>query len=214
MASAGTSAGTSARIFFKKISGRRNIRRRAVFKVIGMTGSRRDAEDRERLVRWVREHGRAVRGFLSSLVRPGDAVDDLVQEVFRRAWQARENYRENGHARAYLLRIADRLAIDWRRAGARRAQLQLDDETWRQIEPVSAEVSPVQAMSAAEAGRQLAEAIESLAPQQQRVLLLRYYGELTFAEIAQQLDCPLSTALSHCRRGLASLRRRLSESVT
>jgi DNA-directed RNA polymerase specialized sigma24 family protein len=44
-------------------------------------------------------------------------------------------------------------------------------------------------------------------------LLLRYYGELSFAEIGRMLGCPVSTALSHCRRGLLALRETLLERV-
>ena len=69
---------------------------------------------------WEREHGQAVRGYLLAMVRRPDVADDLTQEVFCRAWQARERYRENGTARAYLFRIADRLACDFgRKSGAR-----------------------------------------------------------------------------------------------
>jgi DNA-directed RNA polymerase specialized sigma24 family protein len=42
-------------------------------------------------------------------------------------------------------------------------------------------------------------------------LLLRYYGQLGFAEIADEIRCPLSTTLSHCRRGLETLRAILVE---
>jgi RNA polymerase sigma-70 factor (ECF subfamily) len=151
-----------------------------------------------------------VRGYLAALLRRDDLVDDLVQDVFRRAWQSRHAYREHGHARAYLIRIADRLACDWRRRTARDGQRQLDDDGWRAVEPVI-ELPPDGSLTAAEARRQLDAALGSLAPAQQRVLLLRYYGQLSFAEIAAELECPLNTALSHCRRGLEALRKQLAE---
>jgi DNA-directed RNA polymerase specialized sigma24 family protein len=49
------------------------------------------------------------------VARPGgrsDAADDLPQEVFQRAWQSHARYREEGHERVYLLRIADHLVVD------------------------------------------------------------------------------------------------------
>ena len=52
-------------------------------------------------------------------------------------------------------------------------------------------------------------ALDRLPAAQRRVLLLRYYGEMTFQEIADQLDCPLNTALSHARRGLSKLKEYL-----
>ena len=45
------------------------------------------------------------------------------------------------------------------------------------------------------------------------MLLLRYYGQLGFAEIAAMTSLPLSTTLSHCRRGLEVLRRMLVEEM-
>jgi RNA polymerase sigma-70 factor (ECF subfamily) len=56
-------------------------------------------------------------------------------------------------------------------------------------------------------------ALDRLAPMQQRVLLLRYYSQLDFQEIADTLQMPLNTALSHCRRGLEALRRLLVETT-
>jgi DNA-directed RNA polymerase specialized sigma24 family protein len=38
------------------------------------------------------------------------------------------------------------------------------------------------------------------------VLLLRFYGQMSFVEIAEEIGCPLGTTLSHCRRGLETLR--------
>src|SRR5438105_1148494 len=87
----------------------------------------------ERIARWVREHAGAVRGYLLGMVRRADVADDLVQEVFQRAWQARERYRDQGHERAYLLRIADRLVVD--RSRRRMREVNVDEATWREVEP-------------------------------------------------------------------------------
>src|SRR5436305_4930740 len=87
----------------------------------------------DRLEDWVREHGGAVRGYLLGLVRRPEVADDLVQETFWRAWRAGQRYEETGLARAYLLKIADRLACDHFRGRGR--EVHLDDETWNQVEP-------------------------------------------------------------------------------
>jgi RNA polymerase sigma-70 factor (ECF subfamily) len=162
-----------------------------------------DADDR--LALWVHEHGRAVRGYLLGLVRCQDTADDLTQEVFRRAWEARERYQERGQARAYLLRIADRLACDRARKTGREVTVDADD--WRRLEPAGEEASPPESLAQAETRRQLAAALDGLSPNQRRVLLLRYYGDLSFQEIAETMEAPLGTVLSHCRRGLAALRK-------
>ena len=151
----------------------------------------------------------AVRGYLLAMVRRADLADDLAQEVFCRAWQARQRYVEQGNAKAYLLRIADRLLCDRARKAGR--ETQLGDEAWRQVEPQGRETSPAENLERSEAVAALHAALDALSPLQRRALLLRYYGQLSFAEIAETLECPLGTVLSHCRRGLLALRERLVE---
>jgi RNA polymerase sigma factor (sigma-70 family) len=79
------------------------------------------------------------------------------------------------------------------------------------VEPAQPAAAPEEALARAEMSRQLAATLDSLSEPQRRVLLLRYYGELSFAEIATMLECPVSTALSHCHRGLQTLRKLLVE---
>jgi RNA polymerase sigma-70 factor (ECF subfamily) len=143
------------------------------------------------------------------MLRRSDLVDELSQEVFCRAWQARCRYREQGTPRAYLLRIADRLACDRIRRSPR--HLHLDEAGWKQYEPWSQSSDPSRAVQQAEEAEQLAAALDRLSSAQRRVLLLRYYGQLSFGEIAAMTGCPLSTTLSHCHRGLETLRKLLVE---
>ncbi len=158
---------------------------------------------------WVRDHGRAVRGFVLALVRRGDVADDLCQEVFCRAWEGRERYAEQGKTRAYLLQIANRLVVD--RSRRREPRSNLDAEVWQACEPSCPRPEPSQAAERNEQVRLLHAALDRLAPMQQRVLLLRYFGQMEFQEIADTLQTPLNTALSHCRRGLEGLRKLLVE---
>jgi len=164
--------------------------------------------EEERMARWVREHARAVRGYVLGLVRRSDVADDVVQQVFQRAWQARDRYRDEGHERAYLLRIADRLVVDRSRRRAR--ELNVDEATWHEVEPAARVEMPLDFLARGEAGEELTAALNELTTAQRRVLLMRFFGDLTFEEIAEALECPLGTALSHCRRGLISLRKMLS----
>ncbi len=166
-------------------------------------------DEAKRLDRWVRDHGRAVRGYLLAVTGRADVADELVQEVFYRAWRARDRYQEQGTPRAYLVKIADRLIRDRGRKQGR--EVTLDADAWERIEPADRQDGPHESLGQAESTRQLTEALESLSHAQRRALLLRYYGDLSFREIAQTMDCPVSTALSHCRRGLQILRKLLVE---
>lgn len=169
-----------------------------------MTAAESIGTETDRLTSWFDQHGVAVRGYLRGLVRRDDVADDLTQDVFRRAWQARANYREQGTPRAYLLRIADRLVID--RARKNRPEVQLDEVGWLAAKPQDDMPAPSTGLEKTESRQELDAAMERLTAPQRRVLLLRYYGDMSFAEIAETMECPLSTALSHCRRGLLALR--------
>jgi RNA polymerase sigma-70 factor (ECF subfamily) len=158
--------------------------------------------------RCVAEHGPAVRAYAWALLRDDHHADDVTQEVFSRLWQHWTQYREQGRMRAYLLRIADRLIMDGYRSLHRR------DSAVRELSQLasSADVgTPEQDLALQEARRALQRALDQLTPIQQRVLLLRYYGQMTFAEISATLKLPINTVLSHCHRGLKSLRKLLAE---
>jgi RNA polymerase sigma-70 factor (ECF subfamily) len=165
----------------------------------------RKPDDADRLSRWVREHGQPLFGFLLRSVGNWALAEDLTQEVFARAWRHREAYQEIGQERAYLLRIAARLVRDHYRRPAL-ATLVQDPEG---AEPLTAESAPSAMLEQAETEKELNEALDRLSPAQRQTLLLRYYGEMSFEEIAQVMQIPLSTALSHARRGLSGLRKML-----
>jgi len=168
-------------------------------------------DDSALLSRWVREHSRAVRGFLLGLVRRHDVADDLLQEVFQRAWQARAGYQERGRERSYLLKIADRLACDRsRRLGV---EVTVDESAWELLEPSGESQQPLDVLADRDTSRELAAGLDRLTPPQRRVLLMRYYSDLEFADIASQMEIPLNTALSHARRGLMALKKVLTESL-
>jgi RNA polymerase sigma factor (sigma-70 family) len=56
------------------------------------------------------------------------------------------------------------------------------------------------------------QAVRTLAPRDQEVLALRYWSELSDAEIADALRISRSTVASTASRALAKLRARLEES--
>lgn len=173
-----------------------------------MTSDDPSPEADERLVRWVHEHAVAIRGYLLGMVQRAEVADDLLQEVFKRAWLAKDHYVEQGHERAYLLRIADRLAVSTLRRPCR--EQTVDEATWAQLEPSDERAEPGNLLAARETAAAVENSLAALSAAQRRVLLLRYFGELTFAEIAEQTGWPLGTVLSHCHRGLAALRQQLA----
>jgi RNA polymerase sigma-70 factor (ECF subfamily) len=134
--------------------------------------------------------------------RDSNTIDDLLQETFFRAWRHRKKFLDEGKDRPYLLKIADRLLVD-----------EFRKRRWK-TQPLEGDVfsrndESDHRMLDMENREMLRKAMGLLSEPQQRTLLLRFYGQMSFQDIAQHLGCPLSTALSHCRRGLESLRQLL-----
>lgn len=166
-----------------------------------------DADKVAAFTRAVQEHGAAVRGYAWAMLRDGHDADEVTQEVFRRLWQHWSVYQEQGRLRAYLLRITDRLVVDRHRANRRRMQAvrKLSRGEWSDVDGPAMDAQRKEAVYA------LRLALDRLTPSQQRVLLLRFYGQMSFAEIASLMRVPQNTVLSHCHRGLKALRKILAE---
>ncbi|HEV7280364.1 MAG TPA: RNA polymerase sigma factor [Pirellulaceae bacterium] len=165
------------------------------------------ADGKTVLADWIERHGPSVYGFLRARVRDPNQTDDLFQETFTRALRAFRSYRDEGKPRAFLLKIADRLIAEKFRRRKREGALDAEAEQ----ELAAAESGPVRKASRSEARARLEQELDALTEDQRRVLLLRFYGDMTFAEISRILEQPLGTVLSHSRRGLAALKKRMAE---
>ncbi|HZB26505.1 MAG TPA: RNA polymerase sigma factor, partial [Vicinamibacterales bacterium] len=63
-----------------------------------------------------------------------------------------------------------------------------------------------------ELGRAVAKAMATLPDEQRTAIILKEYHGLTFQEIADLLDCPLSTVKTRLYQGLTVLRKQLEVS--
>jgi RNA polymerase sigma-70 factor (ECF subfamily) len=155
----------------------------------------------------VRRWQRPIARVLGRLAAPKSDIDDLCQQVFVRVLLARERYRPEGAFSTWLYRIALNIARD----AARRARWR---SLWQPLanqnhHPASTAPSPEDAASREEIGRGVQEALASLPAKLREVLVLRHFGELTFADMAQVTGLPASTVKSRFRAGLEALRSEL-----
>ncbi len=125
-------------------------------------------------------------------------AEDLLQLAFERAYRHWPRVCGSGEPERYVRRILANASADrWRRLARR----------------------PEQALSACEAGPgvpdqatevadrdYLMRALAGLPPRQRAVLVLRYFDDLSEAEVAEALGCSIGTVKSHAARGLARLR--------
>lgn len=150
--------------------------------------------------------------FFCRLLGRRDEAEDLTQEVFVRVVQHIDSYREKGRFEAWLFRIAANLARDRvRHAQTTPGTTSLgseDRDDLGDVEPGGRMrvALPDRDMQNAEDTDRLQSAIQRLPVAEREVVLLRHYGQLSFAEIAEYTDTPIGTALARAHRGLSKLR--------
>ena len=135
-------------------------------------------------------------------------ADDLTQETFIKAWKNREKYVDCGTPRAWLIRIADRCFLDFVR---KKSEDLCDEDAWETLIPTDALPQPGVEIEQREEIVRLSRAMNRLSAVQRRALTLRFFGEMKFSEIADIMQIPLNTVLSHVRRGLMELRDFMGE---
>ncbi len=148
----------------------------------------------------VRRHQRAVRSVCARLCSQPDLADDLAQEVFVAAWQARDTYESRGRLLAYLLTIAVNRAKNAVRSRTRRAETV-------EVESSTSDASPFEALSQSEQRQRLNRCLAKLPNEQRQVLALKFGAELDYARIGEIVGCPEPTARSRAFLAMAQLRR-------
>jgi RNA polymerase sigma-70 factor (ECF subfamily) len=140
--------------------------------------------------------------------------NDAAEELFQQTWLSvldhidRFNPASNAGAfKAWLFRIATNKANDhWRSGGRERAGRE-------GLRLVTESLGPAAShrMEGAERNSKLQRALDQLPENQRQVLLLRYYSDMKFIEIAEMLGCPLNTALGRVHKGLLKLRQSMAD---
>jgi RNA polymerase sigma-70 factor (ECF subfamily) len=150
-----------------------------------------------------------IRGAAYRILGSEDEARDVAQEAFLKAYRALSGFKREARFSSWLYQIATNLCRD--RLRRRRARSQVSLEALEETGPVIVETRPGADERLLE--RDLAEAvrraIHALPEEQREVVILKEYQELTFLEIAQALDVPVSTVKTRLYRGLAQLRLRL-----
>lgn len=135
-------------------------------------------------------------------------AEDVVQEVFLKAYTHRNKLSNVYPVAPYLYRMVANMCID---------RLRRHKPVIVSIDEIRAEEMPHEKSAATErvaAGEQIKHAEELLAQlpgRQAEVLRLRFIDDLSLSEIAKLLGCSLATIKSRLRYGVARLRRILSQ---
>ncbi|MEO5895567.1 MAG: sigma-70 family RNA polymerase sigma factor [Vicinamibacterales bacterium] len=138
---------------------------------------------------------------------------DVAQEAFLRAFRALPGFKGQAKFSSWLYRITLNLCRDWMRK-ERRTPVSQSPEGIDIIE-LAGEATPhetiEQMVGRKELGRAVSKAMAALPEEQRTAIILKEYHGLTFQEIADMLDCPLSTVKTRLYQGLSVVRKQLQQ---
>src|SRR5262245_43423243 len=151
-------------------------------------------------------HSRLLFGLILRILRDRGEAEEVLQEVFVRAWVRADTYdAAQGSPAAWLVGIARHRAID---------RLRGNDARFRAVQQAPlppATESPEARAGSSERERAVAQALDAL-PADQRVLIEEaYFLGLTQSELAGRHRLPLGTVKGRIRAGMLALRDRLAQ---
>jgi RNA polymerase sigma-70 factor, ECF subfamily len=160
--------------------------------------------DAEAFTTLYERHSHAAFSLAYRVMGERQAAEDLAQDAFLKLWRSATSYRpERGSVRTWLLSIVRNRGIDQIRSQASRRRTQ------EKIEALAQRSQPSEAF--AETWRnaqrdQVREALNTLPPEQLKILELAYFSGYTHVQISELVDVPLGTIKGRMRQGLKKMR--------
>ncbi len=144
-------------------------------------------------------HTAIVRAYVYRIVGTLSETDDVVQEAFLIAWRQLPTLRDPAAVKAWLMKIASREAYAHLRRRPSHDTLDgFDRAAESGLLPEAAAIRNAQLHA-------LSEALNALPEPQRRCWLLREVGSLSYTEIAEEMNLPVSTVRGNLSRARASI---------
>ncbi len=147
------------------------------------------------------------------------AARDIAQQVFLKLFTTIGQFRHDANFSTWLYRLVANACLDERRRQRRFLSLDFfragderdEDEIEMEIEDLRQTLRPQEEMfSRMEVSREVKAAVAELKPKLRIAILLKYFEELSYEEIAEALGCSTGTVASRLNRGHKALAQKLA----
>ncbi len=165
------------------------------------------------LAQLIERHKSRIYSFIFSKVKDRDLSDDIFQETFIKVINTirKQNYNEEGKFLPWVMRISHNLIIDHFRKQSK-VKFQRDQEEYSVFSKmIDSELNIENSMIAGQIEDDLHTLILKLPQDQQEIIRLRLFDDLTFKEIAELNDISINTALGRMRYAIINLRKIISK---
>jgi len=168
------------------------------------------AGDQNSLEILIHRHKGRVFSYILLIVKKQELAEDIFQETFIKVIRSlkKGKYIENGKFVSWVLRISHNLIIDHFRKEKLKGtvsndSLEIDIFNSQRYSEDTIEDQMVNNQILSE----VKDLIKELPEDQQQVIIMRHYLDLSFKEIAEQTDVSINTALGRMRYALINLRK-------
>ena len=163
-----------------------------------------EASDADAFAALYDRHRRAAFSLAYRMMGDHQAAEDLAQDAFLKVWRGAGSYRaDRGSVRTWILSIVHNRGIDQLRSHASRRRTQ------DRIEASAPRSQPSEAFAETWRNSQrdrVRDALNTLPPEQLKVLELAYLSGYTHMQVSELLDVPLGTIKGRIRLGLKKMR--------
>lgn len=136
------------------------------------------------------------------MLHDAEEAYEITQEVFVRAWKETRLFDAEFHIKGWLYRVTANLSLKHIRSRRVRALFAI-----RRPEIPKEVTAPVADAIYGEVRKEVAEALEELPPRFRQLVVLRYFDDLSYKEIADTMKMPIGSVMS----GLSRARERLKK---
>jgi RNA polymerase sigma-70 factor (ECF subfamily) len=157
----------------------------------------------------VRQHWRKVFNVAYKFVGKHDEAEDLTQDIFLKVFRSLATFDRRANFQTWLISVSRNLCIDHYRSVRKERETVDRDRDAGDVPAASKEVSPYTALEHTDRRLLLRRALDELPPTLRVAVLLRDIRELSYQEIAQQLELPEGTVKSRINRGRLELARQI-----
>jgi RNA polymerase sigma-70 factor (ECF subfamily) len=165
----------------------------------------------------VRRYGGSVLRYLTRMSGNREQADDLFQETFKRVHEKAHTFR-GSRFKPWLFTIATRVAVDGLRKRRRLRVLSMSEKLdcgensgggLGAVAVADNVFNPLEEAEKAERAEQVRQTIKLLPAKQRATLVLAYYQQLTYREVAEVLGCSIGTVKVQMYRALRTLAKKL-----
>ena len=153
-----------------------------------------------------REHVRALYSFGKQLVDDGDMVADSIQELFIYIWEKRADLGDTDNIRYYLFKALRRRLIETVAKEKRTTQAHEAIGEQHATED-SIEHILIKHQADAELRTLLRQALRQLTKRQREAIFLRFFGKMSFKEVADIMSLSLKSTYNLISKALDELRK-------